>query len=74
MAYFALKLYQEECPNNQESKNSHCVYKSIGDLVTGEPVNILLYLASFPSFNTDFVLLASLFLIVVDSSIAIKAE
>ena len=26
--------------NNQGSKNSHCLYKSSGDFVTGEPVNI----------------------------------
>ena len=40
------------------SKNSHCVYKSIGLLVTGEPVNILLYLAIFLNFNKFLVLFA----------------
>ena len=30
-------------------RKPHCVYKSNGDLVTGEPVSILLYLASLPN-------------------------
>ena len=38
----------------------------------GEPVSILLYLADCPSFKIAFVLLAFIFLIVVDSSTANK--
>ena len=34
------------------------MYKSNGDFVTGEPVSILLYLASLPSLVTTLVLLA----------------
>ena len=48
----------------------HCEYRSIGDLVTGEPVSILLYLASLPSAVRVFVRLAFGFLITVDSSTA----
>ena len=36
------------CPNNSFLRNSHCLYKSNGDLVTGDPVSILLYAACSP--------------------------
>ena len=48
------------------------MYKSNGDLVTGEPVSILLYLECLARSKIFFVRLALGFLIVVDSSIAIK--
>jgi len=44
------------------------LYKSNGDLVTGDPVSILLYFAFVPSDTIFFVRLASGFFIVVDSS------
>ena len=49
------------------------MYKSKGDLVTGEPVSILLYLECFDKPKIFLVRLALGFLIVVDSSIATKA-
>ena len=55
------------------SKNSHCENKSIGSFVIGDPVNILLYFASVPSFKIFFVCCACGFFIVVDSSTHIKA-
>ena len=53
-------------------KNSHCVNKSKGFLVTGEPVIILLYTADSANLSIFLVLLADGVLIVVDSSIAIN--
>ena len=49
------------------------MYKSSGDFVTGEPVNILRYFARSPIFKIFFVRFAVGLLIVVDSSIPIKA-
>jgi len=43
------------------------LYKSNGDLVTGDPVRILLYPAYSPKEHMFLVRLASGFLIVVDS-------
>ena len=49
------------------------MYKSKGDLVTGDPVNILLYFARLAILIIFLVLAALLLLIVVHSSIANKA-
>ena len=46
------------------------MYKSKGDLVTGDPVKILLYLHNLDNRSIFFVLFAPGFLIFVDSSIA----
>jgi hypothetical protein len=48
------------------------VYKSIGDLVTGVPVNILRYLEKDLNLIMFLVLFALKFLIVEDSSMAVK--
>jgi len=56
----------------EAAKKKHCVYKSSGDLVTGEPVKILLYLAILDRLRIFLVRLALGFLIVVDSSTANK--
>ena len=52
--------------------NKHCEYKSNGDFVIGAPVSILLYFAPSANFIKALVLLALIFLIVVDSSTAIR--